>query len=199
MMVEINRMREDVREKTETLESKNKEVAELQRRLESIEVNKSEKAEYLEDLVRQREISLSQLQEKSDRDIQSLREDLVSKEEALRGLEGELETLREKNSKFEQQFNELDCEAQQVVELKQKVLKLENELCISRGEATAASASKVRVIQVLAEELERLRYGYGGFISIRKNVLPASAPRSKKSLWLNQKGVDTAMHYSARV
>jgi len=195
MTVEIERIREEMRAKTETLENKNKEVAELQRKLEAAEALKDGKVEDLEELIRQREISLSELQKKSDHEIQNLRKELSAKDDTFieerKLLEDELKTLREKSSKFEQQFKELEKDSRQVRALQEKVAQLEKELDISREEASVASASKVQVIQLLAAEMERLKDNYGGFVTIRKNVRPASGPRSKEGAGI--------AHYTARI
>jgi len=195
MTVEIERIREEMRAKTETLENKNKEVAELERRLEAAEADQDGKIEDLEELIRQREISLKELQEKSDQEIQNLRKELSSKDDTFnverKRLEDELNTLREKSSKLEKQCKSLEKDSPQVTSLQKKVAELENELGIAREEAFAASESKVQVIQLLAAEMERLKNNHGGFVTIRKNVHPASEPRSKE-------GRGTA-HYTARV
>jgi len=195
MTVEIERIRKEMRAKTETLENKNKEVAELQRKLEVAESDKDGTIEDLEKLIQQRGISLSELQEKSDQEIQSLRKELSEKDDTFneerKHLEDGLNTLRQKSSKLEQQLNKLKNDSLQVTSLQEKVAELENELDIARVEASAATESKVQVIQLLAAEMERLKNSYGCFVTIRKNVRPASEPRSKE-------GTGTA-HYTAQV
>jgi len=195
MTVEIERIRAEMRAKTETLENKNKEVAELERKLEAAEADNDVTIESLEELIRQREISLIELQEKSDQEIQNLRKELGAKDETFneerKQLEDELNTLREKSSKLEQQFSKLENNSQQVTYLQDKVAELENELNVARQEASAASESKVQVIQLLSAEMELLKNNYGSFVTIRKNVHPISESRSKE-------GTGTA-HYTARV
>merc|ERR1711920_890656 len=130
----------------------------------------------------QREISLSELQEKSDQEIQNLRRELGAKDDTFneerKRLEDELNTFREKSSKLEQQFNKLENNSLQVTYLQDKVAELENELDIAREEASAASESKVQVIQLLSAEMELLKNHYGNFVTIRKNVHPMSESRS---------------------
>jgi len=192
MTVEIERIRKEMRAKTETLENKNKEVAELERKLQAAESNKDGTIEDLEELIRQSGISLNELQEKSDQEIKCLREELSAKDDTFneerKQLEDGLNNLRQKSSKLEQQFNKLKNDSLQV---KEKVAELENELDIARVEASAATESKVQVIQLLAAEMERLKNNHGCFVTIRKNVHPVSEPRSKE-------GKGTA-HYTARV
>merc|ERR1712060_643518 len=151
--------------------------------------------EDLEELIRQRGISLSELQEKSDQEIQSLRKELSAKDDTFnderKHLEDGLNTLRQKSSKLEQQLNKLKNDSLQVTSLQEKVAELENELDIARVEASVATKSKVQVIQLLAAEMERLKNSAGCFVTIRKNVHSASEPRSKE-------GAGTA-HYTARV
>jgi len=195
MTVEIERIREEMRAKTETLENKNKEVAELERKLEAAESDKDGTIEDLEELIRQRGISLSELQEKSNQEIQSLRKELNAKDDAFneerKQLEDRLNTLRQESSKLEQQLNKLKSDSLQVTSLQEKVAELENELDIARVEAAAATESKVQVIQLLAAEMERLKNNYGCFVTIRKNIHPAPEHRSKE--------VAGTAHYTARV
>jgi len=177
MTLELNRMREDVQNKTELLKAKDAEMEELHTKLESLQGDKNQKLEYLEHLMKEREMALSQLREQSDLQIRNLSEELVLKDETLRiereRLEAEVDGFRRKALDLERQYSELSDERRQMQNLQERVSQLTKELESAQSETRAAIASKLQTVQHLSDEMERLRDNYGCLIYIRKPFEPA--------------------------
>lgn len=172
MTLELNRMREDAQTKTMLLKAKDAELEELHTKLESLQGDKNQKLEYLEHLMKEREMALSQLREQSDLQIRNLQEELLMKDETLRidreRLEAEVDGFRRKALDLERQYSELSDERRQMQNLQEQVNELSKDLETAQKEARAAVASKVQTVQHLANEMERIRDNYGNLIYIKR-------------------------------
>merc|ERR1711972_1212391 len=104
----------------------------------SLQGDKNQKLEYLEHLMKEREMALSQLREQSDLQIRNLQEELVMKENTQRiereRLNGEIESFRRKAMELERANSETSDDRRQLKTLQDEVSRLTTELQASREE-----------------------------------------------------------------
>jgi len=179
MTIEINRMREEVKAKSEKLQSKRQECKDLRRKLEALQEEKNQKIGYMEDLIKEREMALTHMRERSDLQIKNLREELAMKGNTI---ELERERVQQERERLEAEtegfrWKVLELERNEPVDISAKVAKLEQEvaqltkdLAISREEALTACLSKVQTVQLLAAEIERLRKNPCFFVSFKRDI-----------------------------
>jgi len=172
----LKRMRGAVKAKSMSLQGKNVELEELYTKLEAVEVDNQQKVEYLEDILQEREMALSQLRDQSELQIKNLQEELIMKDNNMHTekgrLEREVERLRAKALKLERQLFELGSEGKEFSTLQKEISRLSLELAVSRGETMIAYRSKIKTVAELAVEIERLRSHPHSFISLKNNRFP---------------------------
>jgi len=172
----LKRVRRAVKAKSMSLQGKNVELEELYSKLEAVEVDNQQKVEYLEDILQEREMALSQLRDQSELQIKNLQEELIMKDNNMHTekgrLEREVERLRAKALKLERQLFELGSEGKEFSTLQKEISRLSMELSVSRGETMIAYRSKIKTVAELALEIERLRSNPYSFISLKNNRFP---------------------------
>jgi len=172
----LKRMRGAVKAKSMSLQGKNVELEELYTKLEAVEVDNQQKVEYLEDILQEREMALSQLRDQSELQIKNLQEELIMKDNNMHTekgrLEREVERLKAKALKLERQLFELGSEGKEFLTLQEEISRLSLELSVSRGETMIAYRSKIKTVAELAVEIERLRTNPYGFISLKNSRFP---------------------------
>jgi len=173
--------------------SQNSEIGEISK-LISAEGDKTQKMEYLDRVITERELALHQLRSQSDLRIQNIKEELMMKDNTLRQerdrLSGKVDMLMLKTSNYERQLREFGDKERYIFTLEQEVSQLTGELVDSREAFLLLRSSKAATICRLAMEIERLRLNSSNFRTLKKGSFPAArrpSTRGKKKL------IDTAV------
>jgi len=173
--------------------SQNSEIGEISK-LISAEGDKTQKMEYLDRVITERELALHQLRSQSDLRIQNIKEELMMKDNTLRQerdrLSGKVDMLMLKTSNYERQLREFRDKERYIFTLEQEVSQLTSELVESREAFLLLRSSKAATICRLAMEIERLRLSSTNFHTLKKGSFPAArrpSTRGKKKL------IDTAV------